>query len=215
MTRSKQLQAFIALCSVVSLFFFFSCGPDTTTTANNDSNEDSLGAQAAAGLPNNSFYCMRAGKDTVERWLEQNGGGNNKHSRLVLSYYWPNRSNNRFTLISHLNTKTDAHKFDPNEDTLTTISTCQVVGIGNEIVLGSNQVPISVIRRLWDLSADPGRYIKFTPMVNSGVNETGQPCNCAGHLVYKIDLILSTGFPPTADYDPGYSNPSPPKDTGN
>ncbi len=165
----------------------------------------------AAALPDNAFYCLRAGADTVERWLDLETG-RDKYKRMVFNYYWPDRNQNPFTLIG-FRTKKNDRKFDPTPYTLTRITTCTVTGIetGTDIILSDQQVSIDEIRRLWGFRTGAGpHYLKFTPMINYGKDHEGNPCNCPRYLTYKIDLVTTGGIP-GADYTPGATNPSPPK----
>jgi len=212
MKRFNQNSFF--LLGILSIGFLFSGCTSETKKVTDATGGGGGGGQQVASLPNSAFYCLRAGKDTVERWLGKNGG-NDKFSRIVMSYYWPDRTQNGFTLIAFGNEKNNNKKWDSDLDTLKMITTCQVLNITNQIVLGSNEIPRETIRRLWEeYSTDPGRYLKFTPIISQETLPTGVLC-CKNNLVYQIDLILSTGMPPTQSYDPGYTNPSPPKEPSN
>jgi hypothetical protein len=210
----KKTCSFVLGFFIVSVLFFMAgCGnsADCKLTAEDTAaicstcpgQEAGITQAATAGLPNNAFYCLRAGQDTVERWLD-NAAGGGPYARIVFNYYWPNRTQNGFTLMA-IRGREKGTRY-----TLKKITVCAVEGIGESIILADQQVSRETIRRVWSRHQATTDYLKFIPMVNLGEEPAGNACNCPNHLIYKIQLVNRFGQPYGAD-DPGYTNPSPPK----
>jgi hypothetical protein len=168
-------------------------------------------AQAQAMLPDEAFWTLRAGQDTVALWIAQNGA-NDRNSRLVFIYAWPSRTSSKFTLVTQMASKQDRKLFT-NGHTLKFEAQHTPANIpADTVMFGSNQVSIRALKELWgfrNLATYPNEYywIKFTPIFRADAT----CATCSKSLVYQIDLMPEYARLSTGDYDSGYTNPSPPK----
>jgi len=216
LSKSKRPFKLILVTCLTGLLFSCNSSP-TNEEKKGDSTNEKIDTTikptpaTIAGLPDEAFWCLRAGRDTVLRWLATGPGGQDRFKKIVFKYYWPDRTQSYFTLISQKG-KRSVREYEVMVDTLGKVGICSVEGLGTEVYLGGNQVSVDAIRQLWSYATDPTvtYYLKFTPKINKGRDQNGNPCNCPGHLIYQIDLVPTPGGA-GSDYQPGYTNPSPPK----